>query len=414
MFFLAIRHLLSRKKQTTLIFLGISMGTMMFAIISGLQLGMREFVVDRLLSNTAHVKISARDQSIDKDEMTKRFYPDQTMINWITPPSGKREEAHILYPQGWFDRLRESPDVMGYSPSLNMSVIISKGDTRYPAALVGVVPELHEKVLDINQYITVGSLDVLRNAGNRVIIGNKLLENLGARVGDNIMVSAGQGELRPLKIAGVLSLDVEEVDKTLMIASLTDVQQLNKTPGQINEISVSLVDINLANDIASSWELVSRDKVQSWEEVNASFLQIFVFQDIVRITVTTAILVVAAFGIYNVLSIIVNQKRREIAILRSIGYPPSMILQLFLIQGIILGLSGALFGLLIGYGLNLYIETIELSIHIGSGNHLIISFNPSIYLIGFSMAFLSAILASLLPAMAASKLTPIDIIRSEI
>jgi len=414
MFFLAIRHLLSRKRQTTLIFLGISMGTMMFAIISGLQLGMREFVVDRLLSNTAHVKISARDQSVDKDEMTQRFYPDGEMINWVSPPSGKREEAHILYPQGWFDRLRDDPEVIGYSPTLSMSVIISKGDTRHPAALIGVVPELHESVLDINQYIQVGSLDVLKNSGNRVIVGDKLLENLGARVGDTIMVSAGQGELRPLKIAGVLSLSVEEVDKTLMIASLNDVQQLNKTPGQINEISVSLVDINLAQSIADSWELVSRDKVESWEEVNASFLQIFVFQDIVRITVTTAILVVAAFGIYNVLSIIVNQKRREIAILRSIGYPPSMILQLFLIQGIILGLSGALFGLLVGFGLNLYIETIELNIHIGSGNNLIISFAPSIYIIGFTMAFLSAILASLLPAMAASKMTPIDIIRSEV
>ena len=165
---------------------------------------------------------------------------------------------------------------------------------------------------------------------------------------------------------------------------------------------------------ADSWKLVSRDKVESWEEVNASFLQIFVFQDIVRITVTTAILVVAAFGIYNVLSIIVNQKRREIAILRSIGYPPKMILQLFLIQGIMLGFSGAIFGLLIGFGLNLYIETIDLGIPIGTGNHLIISFSPHIYVMGFSMAFLSAILASLLPAYAASKLTPIDIIRSEI
>lgn len=414
MFFLAIRHLLSRKRQTTLIFLGISMGTMMFAIISGLQLGMREFVVDRLLSNSPHIKISARDQTVDKDEMTQRFYPDGTAIEWITPPSGKREEAHIMYPQGWFDRLREDPEVIGYSPSLNMSVIINKGDTRQPAMLIGVVPALHKKVLNINQYIKTGSLDDLSNGGNRVILGDKLLENLGAKVGDNLLVSAGHGELRPLKIAGILSLAVEEVDKTLMIASLTDVQQLNKSPGRINEISVSLVDIDRSQELADSWKLVSRDKVETWEEVNASFLQIFVFQDIVRITVTTAILVVAAFGIYNVLSIIVNQKRREIAILRSIGYPPKMILQLFLIQGIMLGFSGAIFGLLIGFGLNLYIETIDLGIPIGTGNHLIISFSPHIYVMGFSMAFLSAILASLLPAYAASKLTPIDIIRSEI
>lgn len=414
MLFLALRHLFSRKRQTLLIFLGISMGTLMFTVISGLQLGMREFVTDRLLSNTAHIKISARDINIDAEEMTQRFYSDKKTVNWITPPSGKREEAHILYPQGWFDRLRVHPEVVGYSPMLSMSVIISKGDTKHSALLVGVVPDLHEKVLDISEYIKQGSLKEIGGGGNRIIIGDKLMENLGARVGDTILVSAGQGELRPLKIAGVLSLAVEEVDKTLMMALLTDVQQLNKTPGQINEISVALNDIDRSQALADQWGLVSRDKVESWEEANASFLQIFVFQDIVRITVTTAILVVAAFGIYNVLSIIVSQKRKEIAILQSIGYTPNMVLELFLIQGIILGLSGALFGLIVGYFLNVYIETIELDMAIGTGNHLIISFNPSIYITGFLMAFLSAIIASILPAHAASKLTPIDIIRSDV
>jgi lipoprotein-releasing system permease protein len=414
MWFLAVRHLFSRKKQTLLIFLGISMGTMMFVLISGLQLGMREFVTDRLLSNTAHIKISAREQVVDKQEMTERFYPQGELVEWITPPSGKREEAHILYPQGWFDRLRTDPDVLGYSPSLTMNVIISKGETRNPAVLVGVVPSMHEKVLDIGRYITHGSLDAVAGGGNRVIVGDKLLEKLGAKVGDTIMVSSGRGSLHPLKIAGVLSLSVQQVDETLMMGFLTDIQKLNKTPGQINEISVALSDINQSNELADEWGLVSRDKVESWEEANASFLQIFVFQDIVRITVTTAILIVAAFGIYNVLSIIINQKRREIAILRSIGYPPKMIMELFLIQGIILGISGSVFGLLVGFLLNLYIETINLSVQIGSGNHLIISFSPSIYLTGFLMAFGSAILASLLPAHAASKLTPIDIIRSDV
>lgn len=414
MWFLAIRHLLSRKKQTTLIFLGISMGTMMFAIISGLQLGMREFVTDRLLSNTAHIKISARDQAVDKDEMTQRFYPQGGLIEWLTPPSGKREEAHILYPQGWFDRLRMDADVLGYSPSLSMNVIISKGETRNPALLVGIIPSLHEKVLDIDRYIKQGALLDLASGGNRVIVGDKLMEDLGAKPGDTIMVSSGQGELHPLKIAGVLSLSVQQVDETLMLALLTDVQKLNRTPGQINEISVALTDIEQSNQLAEEWDLISLDKVESWEEANASFLQIFVFQDIVRMTVTTAILIVAAFGIYNVLSIIVNQKRREIAILRSIGYPPKMIMELFLMQGVVLGLSGALFGLLVGYLLNLYIETITLDVQIGAGNHLIISFNPMIYVTGFLMAFISAIVASMLPAYAASKLTPIDIIRSEV
>jgi lipoprotein-releasing system permease protein len=169
--------------------------------------------------------------------------------------------------------------------------------------------------------------------------------------------------------------------------------------------------MNKSQETADAWELTSTDKVESWEEANANFMEIFTIQDIVRWSVTFAILVVAGFGVYNVLSIMVTQKKREIAILRSIGYPPKYILELFLIQGMMLGVTGAIIGLSVGHGVNLYLATIKLG-HGGVGK-MLISFSPTIYIIGFLLAFISAILASFLPAHGASKLTPLDIIRSE-
>jgi len=413
MLFLALRQLLSRKKQTILIFFGISLGTMMYIVIAGMQLGMQEFVIDKLLNNTSHIKISAREQVIDRAEMTQRFYGDDQLVDWITPPSGKREEAHIMYPQGWFDRLRADPEVLGYSPSLAMNVIISRGDTKFPGTLSGIIPAMHRKIMDVDQYITEGSLADLSGGGNKVIIGNLLLEKLGARVGNTIRVSSGLGELRPLKIVGVLSLGVGQVDEILMIGALRDVQALNKTPGRVNEIGVNLIDVEMAQQVADLWSLTSQDKVESWQQANANVLEVFAFMDIQRMAVTFAILLVAGFGIYNVLSIMINQKRREIAILRSIGYTPAQIMELFLMQGIMLGIAGASIGLILGHVVNHYLSTIELAFgpH-GSTNHLLISRSPSIYFTGFSLAFGSSILASLLPAYSASKLTPIDIIRS--
>ena len=89
MLFLAIRHLMSRKRQTVLIFLGISLGTMMYTIISGMQLGMREFISERLLSNTSHIKISAREQKIDRAEMTERFYGPDEAVDWMMDQARK-------------------------------------------------------------------------------------------------------------------------------------------------------------------------------------------------------------------------------------------------------------------------------------------------------------------------------------
>lgn len=416
MLFLAIRHLLSRKRQTILIFLGISLGTMMFTVISGMQLGMREFIEERLLNNTSHIVISARERLIDRKEMSERFFGDE-VVQWKVPPAGKREEAHIIYPQGWFDRLSSDPQVTGYAPSLGISVFISHRDAKYPASLSGIVPDLQERVMELEKYITTGKLSDLGGGGNKVIVGSALLEKLGSQLGDHILISSGLGELRPFKIVGIFEMGVQQIDESLMFAGLKTVQTLNKSPGRINSIAVSLVNMEMAHELAGQWELTSRDKVQSWEEANAGFLQIFDFQDYTRMAVTFAILVVAGFGIYNVLSIMITQKRKEIAILRSIGYPPKLILELFLIQGIILGITGAFIGLGLGHLINLYMATIELGFgpggH-GGGSRMMISYAPSIYIQGFLLAFVSAILASLLPARAASKLTPLDIIRSDV
>ena len=412
MLFLAIRHLISRKRQTVLIFLGISLGTMMYTIISGMQLGMREFITERLLSNTSHIKISAREQKIDSQEMTERFYGPDAAVDWVTAPSGIREEAHIMYPQGWFDRLRDDPEVLGYSPTMTMNVIISKGNTKHPAAISGIIPSMHNRVMNVEKYITEGRLSALSGGGNKVIVGEAMLDKLGLKVGDTLLVSSGVSEPRPLKIIGTLSLGVQQIDESIMLAALRDVQAINKTPGRITEIAVNIIDMNEAQTVADTWELTSKDKVESWEEANANFMEIFVFQDILRWTVTFAILIVAGFGIYNVLSIMITQKKKEIAILRSIGYPPKYILELFLIQGVILGITGAVIGLLGGHAINLYLSTIKLG-HSGVGN-ILMSYAPSIYISGFLLAFVSATLASILPAHAASKLTPLDIIRSEV
>jgi lipoprotein-releasing system permease protein len=411
MLFLAIRHLLSRRRQTILIFLGISLASMVYVVISGLYLGMQEYMIDRLLNNTAHIKISARDQSIDQPEMTKRFYGNETAVSWITPPSGKREEAHIMYPQGWFDRLRDDPAVRAFAAGLSVNVIISRRDTKRAGVLGGIEPDKQIKVTGLEDYMSVGSLLDLGGGGNKIIIGDGLLERLGARVGETIKVSAGSEEPRPFKVVGLLHLGVAEVDNTLMLAALRDVQQINKSPGQINEISVSLFDLDRAQELADSWKLLSRDKVESWSEANAGFFEIFNLQDFIRYTISVAILLVASFGIYNVLSIMVNQKRREIAILRSIGYSPHQVLELFLIQGILLGIGGAITGLVIGVLLKQYLGTIEMQAM--QIDHLNLSYAPSIYIGGFLLAFVSSLVASVLPARAASKLTPIDIIRSE-
>jgi lipoprotein-releasing system permease protein len=181
----------------------------------------------------------------------------------------------------------------------------------------------------------------------------------------------------------------------------------------VNEIAVALFDIDQSEHVASEWKMLSSDKVRDWKEANQSFMEMIKVQDLTRYFITTAVLIVAAFGIYNVLTIMINQKRREIAILRARGYRPQKIFQLILFQGLVLGIAGGALGLLLGYLLCLYVGSIQLNIEIGGGHTLWIAYEWKTYLIAFISANVSSIIASIIPAQAASKLTPMEIIRSE-
>ncbi len=411
MFFLALRHLLSKKRQTFLILFGISLGSMIYVAISGLQLGFREFIIDQLVNNDAHIRISAKEEIISEESMVRNLFPDREVL-WVLPPSGRRDETHINYPQGWFDRLLRDPEVLAYAPQLKIQILINRGHQRLTSQFVGVLPEHQKRVTTLENYITEGSLDSLSGGGNQVIIGQGLLKKLGARKGETLLISSGLGEPRPFKIVGIFQLGVEPIDNGTLFGSLRDVQQLNQSPGRISDIAVRLVDVTKAAEIATTWSILGQDRVQSWDQANQNFLQVFKIQDAVRFIITIAILIVASFGIYNVLSIMISQKRKEIAILRSMGFDPRDILELFLIQGAILGFLGAILGLGFGYLLCWGLEQIDLNLMGRKG--FIISYGASIYVVGFVMAVVASLLAAFIPARAASRLTPIDIIRSEV
>lgn len=414
MWFLALRQMLSRKKQTLLIFLGISLGTTIYVVIAGIQLGMRNYISEQLLNNTAHVLIKGNEKKIDPADIRARFYGANDFIHWVVPPSGKRDESRLENPQGWFDRLSQDAHVLAYAPRLAINAIIARGPLRTSIGLTGIIPEKHSQVTSIGDYVTSGNLSLLTSGGRKIILGQGAMDKIGASVGDTIRISSGFGEAWPYRVVGVVQLGNHQIDDTLGLAHLTDVQTLNHSPGRVSEISVALDDINLSTSMAAHWALYSTDKVEGWEEANSSFMQIINIQDITRFVITFAILLVAAFGVYNVLSIMISQKQKEIAILRSIGYGPEKILQLFMIQGLLLGFIGGLCGLLLGLSANLFIGSIDLGFTIGKGTHLPISYDLTIFITAFFAAQIAAAVASIIPARHASQLTPLDIIRSNL
>lgn len=409
MLFLAVRHIVARKKQSTLTMLGVALGCAAFISFAALMTGFQGFIIDQLVNNDAHVKISAKDKMLQSEDFERWIFPKNEHVFWISEPSGRQESSKIQHPLGWYERLSKDPRVLAYAPQIGAQVLFTKGAASQAGRLQGVSAEAQARVTNIEKYMVEGSYRSISASGQRVVVGIGLVKRLGAKLGDTILVSSGKYEPVPFKISGIFKLGITNLDETYGFASLSDVQSAIKRPSEISDIAIRLVDVNQAQAFASQYQALTEEKVQSWDQANANILSVFAVQDFTRYFVTVAILVVAAFGIYNILNILVNQKRKEIGILRSIGFDGNDIVNLFMIQGLILGIVGGFVGGVLGLLMSLYLTTLKIG---GMVDAMRINFSLSIYLFGFLMAVGASIVSSWLPAREAGKLRPIDIVRS--
>ena len=414
MIYLAIRYLLERRKQTIFTLLGVFLGTMAYVSVSGFFKGFQSYMVQQLIDNTAQVHIQARQDYLIDHVLDQAFYSSEfNHVFWSSPPSGLLGYLEVQNPQSWYERLAADPRVEAFSPLITAPVLFTLAKNSASAGLIGCDPVQQAKVTSISNYMIEGKFTDIAGGGNRVIMGDELMKRIGAAMDQIVLVSVGTQSAIPMKVVGRFLSGNRGADLQAY-AALNDVQRMNGTPNRVNEISVRLKDYTQAASIADNWSLIAPEKIESWDQQNVNILSVLKMQTVLRFTMIFAILLVAGFGIYNVLNMTVTQKRQDIAILRSMGYDTFDIVTLFFSQGIMVGLVGAFFGLICGYVFCRYLQTISFfppgSSHAGETLH--ISLNSQIYIQATLLALLAASIASILPARAAGKLTPIEIIRS--
>lgn len=410
---LALKHLFAKPRQTILIFLGVTFGSLGFVTISGLFLGFREFLVDQLVNNDAHIKITVKENLLTSHSLDNEFFDSKYLnVFWSHPPSGKKDSHKIEDFKNWLAIFASDPRVDSFSQHYTISANLSQKGVSLSVSLFGINPAQEETVTTLKNYMLVGKLTDISVGGNRLICGDSLLDKLGATIGQTVTLTTQSGQSSQFKIVGKFHTGLDPYDSTRAYGSLADIQRAATATNVINEIAVHLKNYSQANEVATSWSYLSEDKIQSWDMISQNIFSVFRIQDATRFLVIAIVLVVAAFGIYNVLNMAVNQKKKEIAILRSMGFQSHNILMLFFYQGILIGVCGGVIGIVLGYFSCLYIQTLPFNTTGSQTNMMHISFDSQIYMNAFFLATLSSIIASVLPARAASKLTPIDIIRA--
>jgi lipoprotein-releasing system permease protein len=159
-----------------------------------------------------------------------------------------------------------------------------------------------------------GKLKNLSEGDSLAIIGVNLKNKMGVMLNDVVQVGIPGKQITPLKIIGVIQTGNRMIDDSLCYTSITTLQRITESPGEISDIVVKVNDVSQARNMAEDWSQFTRDKVESWDQANESIMSVFNTQNIIRNTITVIIILIIAFGIYNILNMVVNGKKRDIAI----------------------------------------------------------------------------------------------------
>jgi lipoprotein-releasing system permease protein len=406
---IALGHLRKRKRQTFVSVLGVALGVGFFVGVTALMRGFQQYFITQVIDVSPHIVIKDEYRTPRPQPAVLRWPVGAVVVSGVKPrdePRGIRNARA---------KLAELEAIgLAVAPTLQGQVILRYGTRDVPVSLYGIEPERERRVTNVERDLVAGTLDDLRSTANALIVGVGVAERLGARRGDTITAVAPSGVTLSMKITGLLRSGITSIDNGQGYALLKTVQVLQGRSNVVNQIRIRLADIADAEPLARRIEARLHYRTESWEETNRNILGLFVVQNAIMYSIVGAILLVAAFGIYNIVSTVVYEKTRDIAILRSIGFGGGEIQAIFVIEGVIVGVLGGLAGAVVGYALVELLGQVRFE-NVGgmmSGREgFILAREVWPYLVGALFALVAAGTAALVPARRAARLNPVDIIR---
>lgn len=402
---IATTHVLSRVRQTLVGMLGVAMGVgfsiMMAALMDGSQ---RDFIA-QLVDSLPHVTVNDERREPPRQPV-EEVYAAVEFSGLRTPVT----RAGIKNPYAIVDTL-ETWIGGAVAPSVQSRAVIRYAGRDTAANVTGIDPRRERNVSKLASQIREGTLDDLFKSSNAIILGHRLAAKIGVRVGNTIALVSGSGRVMSCTVVALLRAGVSQIDETQAYTLIKTGQILAGQTGLVNAIRIRVNDILSARAVAQRIEAQTGYKSVSWQEANEDLLSAFEIRNFIMYTVVGAILLVASFGTYNIISTITHEKTRDIAILKSLGFTEKTVRRIFLLEAMLIGAAGTAIGWVLGYVLCLMLGSIEFKSPFVDATRLPIYYTPLHYLLASAVALAASAIAGYLPARKAARLHPVEIIR---
>ncbi len=406
--------LLARWKQTLVAAIGVTFSISMFVTLLSFMNGLNDLLDGLILNRTAHVRIYHEVKPSKKQviNLSNEYKDSYNFINSIKSSSSRQSIYNTV---AIFETLDKDPRILGYAPKINAQVFFTYGTLAITGSINGIEVAAESKLFSFKDYVTAGKAIDLKNVPNSIILGKGLAEKLMANIGDVVQINTTDGNLMRLKVVGVFQSGLKDLDLVQSYTSVATAQKLmGKSNNYLTDIQVKLKDIKQAPKIAKEYALLFDCDAEDIQTANSQFETGSTVRTIISYSVGVVLLIVAGFGIYNILNMLIYEKMDTIAILKATGFSGSDVKKIFIYIALSIGIFGGLLGLLFGFGFSVIIDNIPFNTaSLPTIKTFPVNYKPLFYIIGIVFSLVTTYMAGFFPARKASKIDPVTIIRGK-
>jgi lipoprotein-releasing system permease protein len=414
---IAFVHLRERKRQTILTALGVAVGSAMLITTIAVARGSSKNVISKIIDIAPHIIINA--------ERVEPLVPDNIIGN--TPGQISMVEKHITTNRqeiikNYTEVLQSITNVSGIqniSPFVSSKLLV-RNKTRFaPCVAKGVTPELEADMANLRKnLLETNALDELTYSPNGIILGDMLADKLKAKYHDRIVLVSRNSEEFPVLVVGRFrsgfnAKDLRESYVNLALAQRMESMASNAVTG----IGIRTTDVNQARSIAARLQQLTGYKTESWDETNKNVIEFYNRNGTITLVLVGFVFVVAGLGVSSVMTTIVLQKVRDIAILRSMGVQRGSITKIFMFEGFMIGVLGVILGTPLGHFICVFIETIRFEPSAAGtikSDRINLFETPDSYLMVIVFGLIIAVISSVSPARKATSYPPVKVLRGEV
>jgi lipoprotein-releasing system permease protein len=410
---IALHLLQARLKQTIVAAIGVTFSIAMFIALVSFMNGLNDLLDGLMLNRTPHVRLYNDIKPSEHQPITlAEAYKNNT--NFIRSIKPKDIGKSIYNSKAIIAYLKKDPRIIDVAPKITTPVFFNSGTIEISGVINGIDVLSEEKIFKVSEYIIEGKVtNLLQN--NSIILGKGLASKMMLTVGDIIKITSPGGNLSSLKIVGISQMGIAEVDDVMSYTSLETAQKiLGERTNYITDIQIQLHDKTTAPALSKEF----RDKFNldtiDYKTANAQFETGSTVRTTISYTVGIVLLIVAGFGIYNILNMMIYEKMDSIAILKATGFSGNDVKWIFIYLSLIIGTVGGLFGLLFGFIFSSIIDVIPFeTTSLPTVKTYPIYYDGTYYIVGIVFALFTTTIAGYFPASKASKIDPVEIIRGK-